>query len=110
MLKSETAGTWHAYMNELNAEFTTHVSEANTVGDPAAREEVNAVGAYVSSNSIYSLSNPVSWIETSTKVSRGNICSFSSIGPTIAGVLKPEIAAPGKYITGTMSNSRLAAQ
>ena len=110
ILDSDELGTWHSYIytfeNISETIFTSNVSEAGTVTDPAAREEVIAVGAYVSSNYWYMgdwYTGEIPGYKVSTTTINGSFCDFSGMGPTPTGVLKPEISAPGEYITGTMS-------
>ena len=107
LLDSEVAGTWQAYMiigGDLSgSKFTSNISEQGTINDPAAREEIIAVGSYISTTSWVAATDPLPWYLDTENVETGLISPFSSIGPTPAGILKPEITAPGQLVCGTMS-------
>ena len=67
---------------------------AYTVGSPAVADHAIAVAAFTSRNGWTDYNgSPQSWGMT-----QNEICSFSSQGPRIDGIQKPEIAAPGAAI------------
>lgn len=67
---------------------------AYTVGSPAVADHAIAVTAYSSRNDWVDYSgSPQGWAMT-----EDDICYFSSRGPRIDGIQKPEIAAPGAAI------------
>ncbi|CAN5146821.1 hypothetical protein BH09MYX1_BH09MYX1_07580 [soil metagenome] len=99
------------------AYFSAGVREG-TVSLPATHPDLITVGCTVSSPSWKSvsglsvqLSAPVldaaGGLRDPSRARRpfeqGEICYFSSAGPTAAGVPKPDIAAPGAIIVGAMS-------
>ncbi len=65
----------------------------NSIGEPACTASVIAVGAY-SSGYLSSGGNPLG----------GTLASFSSSGPLITGVMKPDISAPGVNVISSMSS------
>ena len=62
--------------------------------------EIISVGAYCSKNSWTSLSGMPS---TPTQV-LDDVASFSSLGPTVDGRVKPDISAPGAYIASSVNS------
>src|SRR5262249_11239147 len=69
-------------------------SGANTVGDPAVAEKVDAVGSYISN---------ASWKANygSSAIRTDNMHPFSSRGPREDGGFKPTLIAPGSAISTT---------
>ncbi|MGB0933194.1 MAG: S8 family serine peptidase [Lishizhenia sp.] len=63
------------------------------IGEPACNETTIAVGAY---RSEYTLSNG--------SIYGGNLASFSSVGPTLDGRIKPDISAPGRSVTSSLNS------
>ncbi len=61
-----------------------------------------SVGAYI--NRAIWVSNKGKLIDESNSLTPGNYASFSSIGPTIDGRIKPDIAAPGQNIVSAVNN------
>ncbi|MBC8403108.1 MAG: S8 family peptidase [Candidatus Marinimicrobia bacterium] len=70
-----------------------------TVGSPATANSIIAVGAYNTKNQWVDM-NGQNHIEIFTV---GDRASFSSIGPTRDGRLKPEICAPGNLIAAALN-------
>jgi len=72
----------------------------DTIGIPGTAHNVVTVGAYVT-KTIWLGSNGNSY--GSTTVPAGQITSFSSLGPTRDGRIKPDIVAPGMFIISARS-------
>jgi len=98
-------GTWTMYINNpsTSSEYThtyiypsgsnsmvSHVLPFYTIGSPATADRVIAVASYVTK-----LGGSSSTLD--------DISVFSSLGPRIDGLLKPEISAPGELIMSTDS-------
>ena len=68
-----------------------------TIGQPASADEVIAVGAYVSRKQWWNYLNvgPYSYIGQNNQFELAN---FSSLGPRVDNVIKPNITAPGSAI------------
>ena len=99
------------------AYFSGGVREG-TVSLPATHPSLIAVGCTVSGPDWKSITglrvalsapllDPAGGLRDPSRARRpfeqGELCYFSSAGPTAAGVPKPDIAAPGAVITGAMS-------
>ena len=63
------------------------------IGEPACNAAVISVGAY---RSEYTLSNG--------SLFGGTLASFSSVGPTLDGRIKPDISAPGRSVTSSLNS------
>jgi len=88
---SGTAPLVHVYQVTTNAAQFPAADPLYTVGSPADADTVLAVGAWVHRNE---------WVDfTGTNRGSGqplgNIATFSSRGPRIDGLVKPDIVAPG---------------
>ena len=98
-------GIWTLYLNNpaISSEYThtyiypagangmvDYINAAYTVSSPATADHVIAIASYVTKLG-------------GSSVTLGDISVFSSIGPRIDGLLKPEIAAPGELIMSTDS-------
>lgn len=104
-----SAGTVHAWTDAGYTTFETEVPEGWTPGDKnhtlceigGTGNKIISVGAYVSSNSY------VEYGSTQTKHTDeklGAIASFSSVGPTIDGRMKPDVLAPGTFIASAVNS------
>lgn len=72
---------------------------------PATEERAITVGSFVSRNSFQTTAGTL----TAQSLSAGQLSRFSSRGPTRIGTLKPDVAAPGQYITAALAaNSEMA--
>jgi subtilisin family serine protease len=95
------------FVNQGFGRFKTHplIETARTVGVPATSNASIAVASHVSKNE---------WVGDSgqqldANVLIGQSSPFSSLGPTRDGRWKPDISAPGQYITAALaSNSELS--
>lgn len=91
---------WDAWLDDLTegpiySEFqpgpSYMISSAKTIGIPATSEYVIAVGAYSTRDYL--------------QFPLGEICNFSSRGPTRDGRTKPDLAAPGFRIVAAKSSA-----
>lgn len=96
-----TGTTIHGWCDDYYSRFTNKSNlegwtpgdfESNIAEIGGTGKRIISVGSYVSK----------AYSATSTL---GDISSFSSIGPTLDGRMKPDIAAPGEYLVSSMSNS-----
>jgi subtilisin family serine protease len=95
---------WNFYQSmSSHVGFIYGVEEKDIVLAPASGDSVIASGAYVSR---------VSWVaENGTRYNyspvlpHGELAPFSSIGYRRDGVIKPEIAAPGRGVAASLSSS-----
>ena len=103
-----SAGTVHAWTDATYTTFETEVPEGWIPGDKertlceigGTGQKIISVGAYVSSNTYKELgSNQVK--TTSEKV--GALATFSSVGPTVDGRMKPDVIAPGTFIASAVN-------
>ncbi len=101
------------------AYFPNAVREA-TVTMPASSPAIIAVGCTIDNPSWVSLGQQKIGITEPVldaygglsqgqrvSVANGEVCYFSSAGPTLAGVPKPDILAPGAVVIGAMSQKAL---
>lgn len=86
---------YHIYSYDDNATFE-NADPGYTVGSPATSDNAIAVASYVTRPSWTDYKGE-SWSYTNDQTI-GNISSFSSRGPRIDGIKKPDIAAPGQGI------------
>jgi len=95
-----STGGWDSWLDDLPAgslssEFVPDpsytITSARTIGIPATSAYVIAVGAYSTRDS--------------PGFPFGEICSFSSRGPTRDGRIKPDLAAPGYSIVAAKSSA-----
>jgi minor extracellular serine protease Vpr len=82
-------GKVDAYIDKQEGSFTTG-SEAGTITEPANAENIIAVGSY--NTKIGGEVGPI-----------GDISTFSSLGPTRDGRIKPDLTAPGSLIYSARS-------
>lgn len=73
----------------------------SSVGLPAVAKNVIAVGGSINRTEYISQAGDTYYSEGTT----GNLASFSSLGPTADGRIKPEIVAPGDNVISSMSQS-----
>ncbi|MFI5458345.1 MAG: S8 family serine peptidase [Isosphaerales bacterium] len=93
--------------NDGFGRFAPHVlvEEARTIGEPACAKSCIAVASHVSKNAWKSDAGD----QQDMSVLAGRTSPFSSQGPTRDGHQKPEISAPGQYVTAALaSGSELA--
>ena len=90
------------FANSGFARFRPHplVKAEGTVGIPATSKGCIAVASYVSKNSWDSDAG----MQKDGRAFVGRSSNFSSLGPTRDGRWKPEISAPGQYITAGLAD------
>ncbi|MBE9167562.1 S8 family serine peptidase [Pleurocapsales cyanobacterium LEGE 06147] len=101
---SATVGKFDAWFNNSGfALFRPHplVKSEGTIGIPATSDGCIAVASYVSKNSWDS--DDGGQQDLRAVVRRSSL--FSSLGPTRDGRWKPEISAPGQYLTAALADA-----
>jgi hypothetical protein len=111
----QSSGTTAADGNPLGFEYGVR---EGTIELPATQAALISVGCTVNRSSwrsIDGLSIVQSYtpgldgvgglpVEATAPFVEGEVCWFSSAGPTVTGVPKPEISAPGAWVIGAMSS------
>lgn len=93
---SPTEQKFHIYENWGDGRVKFHDPDPDyTIGQPASADKAIAVGAYTTRN-IWTASNGYSYKLNSSVVNQ--IASFSSRGPRVDELTKPDITAPGSLI------------
>lgn len=110
MTRVQTGGdggfdAWFAKPSAGVVRFTSNVAERETISIPATASEVITVGAHAT-KAIWEAADGNTYYVPG--VVEGQIASFSSIGPTRetpsdAGILKPDITAPGCVVASALS-------
>jgi subtilisin family serine protease len=100
-----TSGTFRSYIRSLKPSNWIEGDEKYTVIENGGTSKaILAVGAY---------NNRVNWInaagefKSDSAIAEGQIAGFSSNGPTVDGRMKPNISAPGQYITSSYHKDQL---
>ena len=78
------------------------IDSQDTLGIPGTAVDVVTVGAYVTKTSWKGMDGK---IYGQTDLLPGDIASFSSLGPTRDGRIKPDVVAPGEAIASARSSS-----
>ncbi len=78
------------------------IDSSDTVGIPGTAKYVVTVGAYVSKASWKGMNDQ---IYGRKEIQPGGIASFSSLGPTRDGRIKPDVVAPGVLISSARSSA-----
>jgi len=98
----DTAATLHAWCGRFTFKHTSLVTETvdgddqySIGGFGANSDAVISVGSYVTKKSYTTYED---FYFTSSNATMGNISTFSSMGPTRDGRVKPDIAAPGEVV------------
>ena len=108
-MENPTNGTWDAWVDADSCSFPPayflhgngySIDPNDTIGIPGTAHNVVTVGAYVTKTSWFG-SNGNSY--GSSETAAGQIAPFSSLGPTRDGRTKPDIVAPGMFITSARS-------
>lgn len=88
--------------NSGTGDFRSHplVEEARTIGLPATGKGCIAVASYVTKAGWSADAGD----QTDSDVVAGRISPFSSNGPTRDGRSKPEVSAPGQYVTAALAS------
>ena len=101
-------GQLHAWSGTYNpasgALFPGFSGRGYSIGIPATEERAISVGSWICRDSY---EGPEGLVKAELQV--GGLSPFSSEGPTRHGVQKPDIAAPGHFITAALSAGSAAA-
>lgn len=105
-----THGEVHAWAGTVNPSTSAQLFPGTTdngfsIGMPATEERAIAVGSFVSRNAVQAGANPI----PTTGLSVGQLSPFSSLGPARLGYQKPDIAAPGQFVTAALAANSLLA-
>lgn len=97
-------GEVHAWGGTVNPSTSAHLFPGITgrrysVGMPATEERAISVGSWVSRTTFQAVGGGIG----QTGLVVGQLSPFSSEGPTRIGMLKPDIAAPGQYVTAALA-------
>jgi subtilisin family serine protease len=104
-----TNGAWNSWIDAESCSFPAafflpgggyEIDRNDTIGIPGTAHNVVTVGAYVTKTSWLGLDGNK---HGSTTAIDGQIASFSSLGPTRDGRVKPDIVAPGMFIASARS-------
>jgi subtilisin family serine protease len=102
--KSATVGRLDGwFVNQGFGRFRSHplVETSRTVGVPATSNASIAVASHVSKNQWISDDGP----QQDGNALIGRSSPFSSLGPTRDGRWKPDISAPGQFVTAALANN-----
>jgi subtilisin family serine protease len=106
-----TQGFWNAWTDSETCSFPGSfflpgdgyiVDSKDTIGVPGTAADVVTVGAYVTKTSWKGIDGQV---YGQPDLAPGGIASFSAIGPTRDGRVKPDIVAPGEVIASARSSA-----
>ena len=100
-LKAQDGGIVHAWADGSTGGLTNEGLEGWVDGDN--RYTVNEIGG--TGKRIISVGAYTTREHDKFKQTLGERCTFSNIGPTVDGRLKPQILAPGSAIVSSVSNS-----
>lgn len=111
-IKALTPGTVHAWTEDIYSEFTNNNINGFTKGNSeysvgeigGTGKRIISVGAYTSKSKFEDFNG----VNHTTSQSLDNIASFSSLGPTADGRVKPDITAPGSSIGSSISSNYYA--
>jgi subtilisin family serine protease len=105
-------GEIHAWSGTANPSTSAHLfpgvmDRRFSIGIPATEERAISVASWICRNSYEGKDGTVQ----TAGLEVGQLSPFSSEGPTRHGVHKPDVAAPGQYITAALaSGSRMEAE
>ena len=88
-----------------NSLFTGSTDPGFSIGMPGTEERAIVVGSFVSRTQFDTTGGTLA----ANALNEGQLSPFSSHGPTRIGKQKPDIAAPGQYITATLATNSLFA-
>ena len=104
-------GFWNAWTDSSTCSFPGSVflpgdgyiiDSHDTIGIPGTATDVVTVGSYITKTSWVGMDGNT---YGRTDISPGGISSFSSLGPTRDGRIKPDIVAPGEVIVSARSSA-----
>lgn len=109
VLVPRSAGTVHAWTDAVYTTFDTEVPAGWAPGDKehtlceigGTGREIISVGAFVTRTD-YNVLGSSQTKYTDEKM--GALATFSSVGPTIDGRMKPEVVAPGTFIASAVNS------
>lgn len=109
VITPRSAGTVHAWADATYTTFEEEVPDGWTPGDKqytlceigGTGKRIISVGAYVSSDSYVELGTSQT---KKTDEVLGTLATFSSIGPTMDGRMKPDVIAPGTFIASAVNS------
>lgn len=103
-----TPGTMHVWADNIQLGLTSRNMEGFTDGNASTIAEIGGTGKRIISVGSYTTRNTYTPFNTSTEQQLEETCgalsSFSSGGPTADGRVKPQVTAPGCYISSAMSS------
>jgi len=95
-------GEVHAWAGTIDPSTSAQLfvggDDTRSIGMPATEERALAVGSLVSRNRFDTTGGPLV-----SSLAVGQLSPFSSRGPTRYGALKPDVAAPGQYVTAALA-------
>lgn len=102
-----TVHAWGSTVNPSNASafFPGFNEPGLSLGMPGTEERAVVVGSYVSKNQFATVDGDL----VADGLAIGQLSPFSSNGPTRINVQKPDISAPGQYITAALASDSLMA-
>ena len=103
-----TSGTVHAWVDDENGMTFTNLGingytsgdGKNSITEIGSGKRIVTVGAYVTRNSYTDMKGK----NHNSGEIKGDIASFSSLGPTPDGRIKPEVTAPGSMVVSSISS------
>ena len=110
-LQVHSQGLWNTWTDSSTCTFPGSVflpgngymvDPRDTIGIPGTATDVVTVGSYITKTSWVGMDGNT---YGSTDNSLGEISSFSSLGPTRDGRIKPDIVAPGQVIVSARSSA-----
>lgn len=105
---SVTPGTMHVWADNIKFGLTSRNMEGFSDGDASTIAEIGGTGKRIISVGSYTTRSVYTPFNTTTEQKLdetvGALSSFSSCGPTADGRVKPQVSAPGCYISSAMSS------
>lgn len=107
----QSQGVWDAWTDAVTCSYPGvffnpgngyEIDSHDTVGIPGTARDVVTVGAYITNASWTGINGRV---YGRADIAPGGIASFSSLGPTRDGRIKPDVVAPGTVIASARSNT-----
>jgi subtilisin family serine protease len=87
--------------SNANSLFPGYTDPGFSIGMPGTEERAIVVGSFISKNQFDTKSGTI----VAQTLNVGQLSPFSSRGPTRIGKQKPDIAAPGQYITAALAKN-----
>ncbi len=95
---SVTQGFVHAWAGPRASNVFPAATNDYSIGMPATEDRAISVASFVSRDRIQQADAPIPGLQV------GDLSAFSSLGPTRYNVQKPDIAAPGQFITSALAS------